>query len=95
MKQVDDNKAIDMLAGPIKRGRGRPKSSTRPMTGAEREKARSERLKASGVGFLKVQVSVELLEALDRFAASKDRPLVESKSEVVERVLRGYLMRKP
>ena len=93
MKQLDEN-AVDKQPGSIKRGRGRPKLSTPPLTGAQREKARSERLKASGVGFLKVQVSTDLLEALDRFAASKDRALVESKSEVVERVLRAYLMRK-
>lgn len=93
MKDPGDDKKLDP-AGPFKRGRGRPKSSTPPKTGAEREKARSERLRASGVGFLKVELPQDLLDALDRFAASKDRALVESKSQVVERVLRAYLMRK-
>lgn len=93
MKDIHDHSTVD-LAGPIRRGRGRPKSATPPLTGAQREKARSERLKAAGVGFLKVELPQDLLDALDRFAASKDRALVESKSQVVERVLRAYLMRK-
>lgn len=93
MKQVEDTKTLDMLGEP-KRGRGRPKSANPPLTGAQREKARSERLKAAGVGFLKVELRQDLLDALDRFAGSKDRALVESKSQVVERVLRAYLMRK-
>ena len=93
MKDVHDDKIVDR-AGPIKRGRGRPKASVPPLTGAEREKARTERLKAAGVGFLKVELPQDLLDALDRLAGSKDRALVETKSQVVERVLRAYLMRK-
>lgn len=93
MNDVHGDKIVDP-SGPVKRGRGRPKSSVPPLTGAQREKARSERLKAAGVGFLKVELPQDVLDALDRFAASKDRALVESKSQVVERVLRAYLMRK-
>lgn len=93
MTDANDNVKIDPT-GPLKRPRGRPKGSTPALSGAQREKARSERLKAAGVGFLKVELSHDLLDALDRFAASKDRARVESKSQVVERVLRAYLMRK-
>jgi hypothetical protein len=93
MKQADDNKTIDVLP-PVKRGRGRPAGEDAALTPAQRAKAYSERLKASGRGFLKVELPVDLLQALDKFAANKDRAQVETKSEVVERVLRAYLLRK-
>ena len=92
-KQIEDNRKIDLLGEP-KRGRGRPRSDKPAMTAAERTQARADRLKQAGVGFLKVELPVDVLEALDRFAASKDRVKVETKSQVVERVLRSYLMRK-
>lgn len=97
MKQAEDVKTMDMLeAKPeaVKRGRGRPKGDKPAMSSAERSEARAERLRASGVDFLKVQLPVDLLEALDKFASSKDRKFIETKSQVVERVLRAYLMRK-
>jgi hypothetical protein len=82
-----------MLGAP-KRGRGRPKSDIPAASAAERSKARADRLRAAGIGFLKVELPLDLLEALDRFAESKDRAKIENKSEVVERVLRAYLLRK-
>lgn len=93
MKQADDNKTVDMLGEP-KRGRGRPRSDTPALTPAQRSKARADRLRAAGVDFLKVELPLDVLEALDAFASSKDRKKVETKSQIVERVLRDYLMRK-
>lgn len=89
MKQVDDNRTIDMLP-PARRGRGRPVGGGPAMTPAQRQKARRDRLKAEGAGFLTVELPVEVLAALDRFVQFKDI----SKGEVVERVLRRELMRK-
>jgi hypothetical protein len=92
MKQADDNKTIDMLG--LKRGRGKPKGDTPALTSAQRQAARVERLRASGVDFLKVQLPVDVLDALDKFAASKDRAKVETKSQVIERLIRSSIMRK-
>ena len=93
MKQADDKKTIDMLGEP-KRGRGRPVGDTPALTPAQRSKARADRLRASGVDFLKVELPLDVLEALDRFAGSKDRAKVETKSQVIERLIRASIMRK-
>lgn len=93
MKDAFDNKTMD-LAGDLKRGRGRPKGDKPAMTAAQRTQARADRLRESGFDFLKVQLPVEVLEALDKFASSKDRAKVETKSQVIERLIRASIMRK-
>jgi hypothetical protein len=72
-----------------KRPVGRP-STGKAMTSAERQRARRERLKASGVGFITVALPVDVLAALDKFVEFKDL----SKDEVLERIIRREVMRK-
>lgn len=88
MKQPEDTKTLDLL-GMNTRGRGRPRSD-QAKSGAERQKARRERLRASGLGVLSVDVSLDILDALEKFVQFKD----ETKGQVVDRILRDRLLRK-
>lgn len=88
MKQAEDVHTLDML-GPIKRGRGRPATGL-AMTDAQRQKARRDRLKEEGKGVLTVEVSLDVIAALDAFVQFKD----EAKGSAVDRILRDRLLRK-
>jgi hypothetical protein len=89
MAQAKDLRQVDLLGGAI-RQRGRPASLDGAATGAERQAARRRRLKEEGKGVLTVELSLEVIEALDKFVQFKD----ETKGGVVDRVLRDRLMRK-
>lgn len=89
MKSPDDNKTPDLVTA-LRRGRGRPPVGGVAQTPAERQKARRDRLAASGERPLTVTLPADLLAALDKFVEFKDL----SKSEVVERILRDRLLRK-
>lgn len=73
-----------------KRGRGRPLSVVPALTPAERQKLRRERLKASGVGVLSIELPDDVLASIHKFIEFKDMTI----SQVVERVLRDRLLRK-
>lgn len=88
MKFGDDKRQLDLVAG-ANRQRGRPVTGV-AKTAAERQADRRKRLKEEGKAMLTVEVSAEVLAALDKFVQFKD----EAKSSVVERVLRDRLMRK-
>ena len=88
MRQLEDDETLDLL-GPIKRGRGRPKTGS-AMTAAERQKARRERLRASGEGFLTVHIDATLLAGLRAYLQFKDM----TPDEVIDRLLRQQLLRK-
>lgn len=77
------------LLGVNTRGRGRPRSE-QAKSGAERQRARRERLRTSGLGVLTVEVSLDILDALDKFVQFKD----ETKGQVVDRILRDRLLRR-
>jgi ATP-dependent Clp protease ATP-binding subunit ClpA len=83
-----DDKTRDLLGGAI-RQRGRPVTGS-ALTPAQRQARRREKLKEQGVGVLTVSISVDLLDRLDEFVRFKD----VTKDAVVERLLRGQLMRK-
>lgn len=90
MKSPNDTSTIDLIDGSgVTRQRGRPRTGT-AMTGAERQQERRRRLAEEGKGVLTVEVSVDVLAALDAFVRFKP----ETKGAVVERVLRDRLMRK-
>lgn len=88
MKDAKDTATLDLVAGANRR-RGRPTTGA-AMTAAQRQAKRRERLRAEGVGTLTVTISVDVLERLDEFVRFKD----VTKDSVVERLLRGQLMRK-
>lgn len=83
-----DTRQGDLIAGFI-RQRGRPRTGG-AMTAAERQKARRERLRASGVGSLTVDLPLEVIEALNKFLQFKD----ETQDQLIERLLRQQLLRK-
>lgn len=72
------------------RRRGRPASPDGAATPAERQAARRVRLEADGKGVLTVEVSIDVIAALDAFVKFKD----VNKGDVVDRILRGTLLRK-
>ncbi|EEF21763.1 conserved hypothetical protein [Ricinus communis] len=88
MRYGDDRRQLDLVAG-ANRQRGRPATGV-AMTAAERQAARRKRLAEEGKKTLTVEVSLEVLEALDKFVQFKD----EDKGSVVDRVLRDRLIRK-
>lgn len=88
MRYADDHRQLDLVAG-ANRQRGRP-ATGEAMTAAQRQAARRKRLADKGKKTLTVEVSVDVLAALDKFVQFKD----EDKGSVVERVLRDRLMRK-
>jgi hypothetical protein len=89
MRQVEDTKTGDLLDG-FRRARGRPLGQKQAMTAAQRQEARRQRLRDEGRGVLTVEVSLDVIEALDEFVKFKP----ETKGSVVDRVLRDRLMRK-
>lgn len=76
------------LPGVVKR-RGRPPTG-KAMSAAERQAARRARLAAEGKESLTVEVSVDVAEALRALVQFKE----ETMNEAVDRILRGYLLRK-
>ncbi|MBA5687602.1 hypothetical protein [Rugamonas apoptosis] len=89
MKQVEDTRTLELF-DPAKRGRGKPRGPAPAMTAAQRQQARRDRLVEAGKGMLTVEVSQEVIDALDAFVRFKD----ETKGSVVDRVLRDRLLRK-
>lgn len=87
MKQIDDNKTIDLLCS-VKRPRGRP-STGNAMSGAERQKLRRERLRAAGEEVITLTVSLEVADALRRSVKFKDLTLGEAFNKIVyDRLIR-------
>lgn len=74
---------------PVVRRRGRP-ASGEAKSGAERMRARRERLKAEGMVELSVHIPVDVMSRLDEFLKFKD----ETKEHVVERALRAFLRKR-
>jgi hypothetical protein len=88
MQYGNDDRQVDLVAG-ANRQRGRPASGV-AKTAAERQAARRAKLTEQGKGVLTVEVSQDVIDALDKFVQFKD----ESKGSVVDRILRGTLLRK-
>lgn len=88
MKHADDKMTGDLLDG-FKRPVGRPRTG-KALTAAQRQKLRREKLASSGKGVLTVEVSLDVIAALDNFVRFKD----VVKGDVVDRILRGSLLRK-
>lgn len=76
------------LPGVVRRP-GRPPTG-KAMTAAEKKAASRARLAAEGKVALNVNVSLEVLEALRKHVQFKDEP----QGDVVDRILRSYLLRK-
>lgn len=88
MKQLEDKATGDLLDG-FKRPVGRPRTG-KAMSSADRQKLRRERLATEGKGMLTVEVKLDVIVALDAFVRFKD----VTKGDVVDRILRGTLLRK-
>lgn len=88
MRDVRDSLTGNLLTGAV-RQRGRPATGA-ALTGAERQKLRRDRLAMEGKGLLTVEVSLDVIAALDAFVRFKD----VTKGDVVDRILRGTLLRK-
>jgi hypothetical protein len=88
MKYADDHRQLDLVGG-ANLQRGRP-ATGKALTAAERQAVRRKRLIEEGKGTLTVEVSLEVIDALDKFVQFKD----EAKGSVVDRVLRDRLLRK-
>lgn len=88
MSRNIDARQIDLLGGAI-RQRGRP-ATGKAMSSAERQKARRDRLRASGVGSLTVELPVDVLDGLNKFLQFRD----ETQDQLIERLLRQQLLRK-
>lgn len=89
MKQVEDKFTVDLL-GSGKRGRGRPSSVGGGKSGAQRQQEHRKRLRDAGKGVLTVELSLDVIVALDAYVKFKD----VTKGDVVDRLLRGSLLRK-
>lgn len=89
MKQAEDNRTLDMLPPP-KRGRGRPAGATPAKTSADRMRALRERQRENGLGEMTVTLPLDLIAALDQFIQFKDL----NKDAVIEKLIRGQLLRK-
>ncbi|MRW85271.1 hypothetical protein GJ698_14395 [Pseudoduganella sp. FT26W] len=88
MKYGNDHRQLDLVSS-ANRQPGRPPTGV-AKTAAERQAARRERLAKKGKGVLTVDVSQEVIEALDKYVQFKD----VTKGDVVDRLLRGALLRK-
>jgi hypothetical protein len=88
VKQVGDKQTGDLLDGFI-RQRGRPATGN-AKSAAQRKRESRERLRQAEVGFLTVQLPLELIDGLREFVKFKD----VSQDKVVERLLRQQLLRK-
>lgn len=95
MIQANDNKTGDLLTvlavpdAPVKRPRGRPASGL-ALSAAERQAARRERLRASGVEPLTFLVDDEVAAALRKFVEFKDM----TQAQAINAILRDRLLRK-
>jgi hypothetical protein len=90
MRYGDDGRQLELEVIGVRR-RGRPVSVDGAATAAERQAARRNRLKnEAGKGVLTVEVSLDVIAALDAFVRFKD----VTKGDVVDRILRGTLLRK-
>jgi hypothetical protein len=69
--------------------RGRPVDPN-AKSGAERQAKYRQKMRASGLSDLSVMVTDEVAQALAKHVEFKDVPL----GTVVDRILRGYLLRK-
>ena len=73
----------------VARRPGRPRTG-KAMSSAERKAAERARLHSEGKGTLSCPVALDVLEALRKHVQFKE----ETQGDVVERILRGYLLRK-
>lgn len=95
MIQADDNKTGELLSllvdlvPPVKRPRGRPASGL-ALSAAERQAARRERLRASGIEPLTFLVDDEVAAALRKFVEFKDI----TQAQAINAILRDRLLRK-
>ena len=90
MRYGEDGRQFELEVVGTRR-RGRPVSAVGAATAAERQAARRDRLKnEAGKGVLTVEVSLDVIAALDAFVKFKD----VTKGDVVDRILRGSLLRK-
>jgi hypothetical protein len=89
MRYGEDHRQLELSVVGVRR-RGRPASIDGAATAAERQAARRRRLKEEGKGVLTVEVSQEVIDALDAFVQFKP----ETKGDVVDRILRDRLLRK-
>jgi hypothetical protein len=77
----------DLPGVPVRRGRP---PTGKALTAAERQARRREKLAAQGKVSSTVVISKEVQQALANFVEFKDVSL----GDVVDRILRGYLLRK-
>lgn len=90
MRFGEDGRQLELEVVGTRR-RGRPVSVAGAATAAERQAARRDRLRnEAGKGVLTVEVSLDVIAALDAFVKFKD----VTKGDVVDRILRGSLLRK-
>lgn len=90
MRYGEDGRQLELEVFGTRR-RGRPVSVDGAATAAERQAARRNRLKNEArKGVLTVEVSLDVIVALDAFVKFKD----VTKGDVVDRILRGTLLRK-
>jgi hypothetical protein len=87
MKQAADNRTLEIEGLPKRRGR--PPTGT-AMTAAQRQaKAKKKKLEA-GKAELKVSISAEVRDAINKYVEFKDLTL----GDAVDRILRDRLLRK-
>lgn len=95
MKQEEDKVTPDLYEeappppAPKPKTRGRPASGS-ALTGKERQKARRERLAATGVGTLTVELPMDVLDGLNEYLKFKGI----TKNVVIEKLIRQQLLRK-
>ncbi|GJI96186.1 hypothetical protein RugamoR57_29040 [Duganella caerulea] len=89
MKQVEDNRTLDMI-GDLPRRRGRPAGDVAPLSAAERKQLQRQRLRDGGKEVLTVVVSREVFDAMHTFLQFKG----ETQDSLVDRLLRDRLLRK-
>jgi len=88
MKQSEDKLTGDLLDG-FKRPVGRPITG-RACSSAERQKRRRERLAATGVASLTIELPVDVLQSLSEFVRFKG----VKRDDVICKLLRSQLFRK-
>ena len=88
MKYGDDPRQADLLDGAM-RQRGRPVTGN-AKTAAQRQQERRDRLRQAQVGFITVQLPLDLIDGLRQFVRFKD----VTQDQVIERLLKQQLLRK-
>jgi len=90
-KDVSDTSTVDLVTPGVGvvRQRGRPASGL-ALTGAERQKARRERIRAAGEEEITIKVSLEVSAALRKFVQFKDM----TQGEALTKIIHDRLLRK-